>query len=204
MRSPDYAGLRPLQLIQRVERVTFRVALVLLGLGMYVACRRNANFRRQVTRSLTIEVGSADGIFHHFVFTPRAVVSRACAAPSSPTLLLHFANARQGLFALASPHAIGKIIQALLEGGAVYRGNATLVLWFFCLTRFVLPIGKIGPLRAPLPDAYVAPNLESTVAGRITREPPATELDPAWREAHTRRAQMVMIRGSAGESVAMW
>lgn len=204
MRSPDYVGLRPLELVRRVDRVMFRLVLALLGVGMFAACRLSANFRRQVTRSLTIEVGSADGTFHHFVFTPRAMVSRSGAAPSSPTVLLHFASARQGLLALASPHAVGKIVQALLEGGAVYRGNATLVLWFFCLTRFVLPIGKTGALREPLPDAHVAPNFDSAVAGRITREPPATELDPTWRDAHARRAQMAMIRGSAGDRVAMW
>ena len=202
MRSPDYVGLRPLELVRRVDRVMFRLVLALLGVGMFAACRLSANFRRQVTRSLTLEVGSADGTFHHFVFTPRAMVSRSGAAPSSPTALLHFASARQGLLALAPRRR--ENVQALLEGGAVYRGNATLVLWFFCLTRFVLPIGKTGALREPLPDAHVAPNFDSAVAGRITREPPATELDPTWRDAHARRAQMVMIRGSAGDRVAMW
>ena len=204
MLTRDHTGGRPLEFFRSLERVLFGLVLALLGLGMQVACRLSTNFRRQVTRSLTIEVGSADGVFRHFVFTPRAMVARAGAAASSPTLLLHFASARQGLLALASPHAVGKIIQALLEGGAVYRGNATLVLWFFCLTRFVLPIGKTGPLREPLPEAYLAPNPNSAVAGRITREPPMTELDLTWRDAHARRGQMVMIRGSAGEAVAMW
>jgi len=78
MRSPDYAGPRPLALIQHVKRVMFRLGLALLGLGLSVACRLNANFRRQVTRSLTIEVGSADGIFQ----TP-ARASRSATFPIS-------------------------------------------------------------------------------------------------------------------------
>ena len=204
MRSRDHVGQRLFEPIRDIERVMFRLVLALLGTGMSVACRCSASFRRQVTRDVIIEVGSADGIFHHYVFTPRAVASHAGAAPPTPTLFLHFASARQGLFSLASPHAVGKIVHALLEGGAVYRGNAVLVLWFFCLTRFVLPIGKSSPLREPLPDAYVTPNFDSAAAGRITREPSVTELDLAWREAHARRAQMAMIRGSAGQRVAMW
>jgi hypothetical protein len=108
------------------------------------------------------------------------------------------------LLALASPHAVGKIVHALLEGGANYQGNGVLVLWFFALTRYVLPTGLIRPLRDPLPDSYVAHNPKSAVASRITREPEATELDPEWIDVHRLRAKMCMIRGSAGESVPMW
>lgn len=184
-------------------RTLFKTMLAVLGKGMEVACRHNADFRIQVTRHLTIEVCSADGVAHHYVFSPRKMASRPGAATDA-TLSLTFANARQGLLALASPHAPGKIVHALLYGGATYRGNATLVLWFFPLTRFVLPIGKIGPLRKPLPDAYIAHDPHSKVASRIIREPAVEVLDPNWHDAWARRARMVMPRGSAGESVAMW
>ncbi len=181
----------------------FRLVLTALGTGMVLACRLSDTFRRQVTRDLTIQIGSADGIVHHYVFAPRAVTSRTGSAPA-PTLSLCFDNARQGVITLASPHAVGKIVHALLEGTAEYQGNAVLVLWFYGLTRFVLPMGRTGRLRVAPPDAYVAPNLGSKVAGCIVREPPTTELDPTWKLAHQQRAKMVMIRGSAGESVPMW
>ena len=102
------------------------------------------------------------------------------------------------------PHAVGKFVRALLDGTAEYQGNAVLLLWFYGLTRFVLPIGRMGPLRDVPQDAYIAPNLDSKVAGRILREPPMAELDPTWTLAHQQRAKMVMPRGSAGESVPLW
>ena len=37
MRSPDYVGLRPLELVRRVDRVMFRLVLALLGVGMSAA-----------------------------------------------------------------------------------------------------------------------------------------------------------------------
>jgi hypothetical protein len=183
-------------------RSLFRLVLAILGTGLELAYRLSDTFRRQVTRDLTVQIGSADGIVHHYVFTPRAVTSRTGLA-LAPTLSLCFDNARQGCITLASPHAVGRIVRALLEGTAEYQGNAVLLLWFYGLSRFVLPIGRTGRLRVVPPDAYVAPNLDSKVAGRIVREPPTTALDPTWTLAHQQRAKMVMIRGSAGESVPM-
>lgn len=181
----------------------FRLVLATLGTGIELACRLSDTFRRQVTRDLIVQIGSADGVFHHYVFTPRAVTSRT-GPTIAPTLSLCFDNARQGCITLASPRAVGRVVHALLERTAEYQGNAVLLLWFYGLTRFVLPIGRTGRLRVAPPDAYVAPNLSSKVAGRIVREPPTTELDPTWKLAHQQRAKMVMTRGSAGEPVPMW
>ncbi len=186
-----------------LDRSLFRLTLWALGMGMTLACRLSASFRRQVTRELTVQIGSAEGVFHHYVFAPRAVSSHPGAA-TAPTLNLCFDNAREGWLALVSPHAVGRIVHALLAGQAEYTGNAVLVLWFYGLTRFVLPIGRTRPLSVPLPEAYVAPGPHGKVSARIIREPPATELDPNWHMAHRQRAKMTMIRGSAGESVPMW
>ena len=184
-------------------RSLFRLVLFTLGMGMELACRLSETFRRQVTRDLTIQIGSADGVFHHYAFAPRAVTSGAGSAVA-PTLTLCFSNARQGFITLLSPHAVGKIVHALLEGSVEYQGNAVLLLWFYGLTRFVLPIGRMGPLPVVPPDAYVSPSMNGSVAGRITREPSVTELDPTWQLAHQRRAKMAMLRVAAGESVPMW
>ena len=187
----------------RWTKRAFALALAALGIGMALACRLSESFRRQVTRELTIQIGSADGVVHHYDFAPRALTSRAGAA-LAPTLNLCFDNAQLGLVTLLSPHAVGKIVHALLARTAEYQGNAVLVLWFFGLTRFVLPIGRSARLRVPLPDAYVTPSLAGPVAARIVREPSVTALDPAWHRAHQQRAKLVMIRGSAGDPVAMW
>lgn len=185
------------------DRRLFQFVLSALGLGLEVACRLSDSFRAQVTRELTVQIASADGVVHHYAFSPRTVASRR-GPTGAPTLSLCFDNARQGWLALISPHAVGRIVDALLVGNARYEGNAVLLLWFYGLTRFVLPIGRTAPLSQPPPDAYVTCDPNSKVAGRITREPPATTLDPAWTVAHRQRAKMAMIRGSAGEPIPMW
>lgn len=186
-----------------LDQLLLQWVMSALGLGLELACRLSDSFRAQVTRELIVQVGSAEGVFHHYVFTPRAVASRRGAA-TAPTLSLCFDNARQAWLALLSRQAVGRIVQALLTGNARYSGNAVLLLWFFGLTRFVLPLGRTAPLPKPPPDAYVACDSNGKVAGRITREPPATALDPGWEPAHRQRAKMTMIRGSAGEPVPMW
>ncbi len=186
-----------------VDRSLFRAVLWALGLGLVAACRLSVAFRRQVTRDVTVQIGSAEGVHHHYVFASRTV--RSCAgSASAPTLSLSFDNARQGWRALVSPRAVGRIVHALLEGHAEYSGNAVLMLWFYGLTRFVLPIGRTRPLAVPLPGAYIAPGTQGGVAARIVREPPLAGLDPDWHAAHRQRAKMAMIRGSAGEAIPMW
>jgi hypothetical protein len=186
-----------------LTRVLFRCALAGLGVGLQLACRWSARFRGQLAHARTVEVGSADGVFHRYEFSLQGVKSRAGRA-DKPDVGLCFDNARLGLVTLISPHAVGRIVHALLERSAEYEGNAVLVLWFFGLTRFVLPIGRTAPLPTPLPDAYAQHDPNSRVAVRIVREPVADELDPSWLAAHRARAGMMMIRGSAGESVRLW
>jgi hypothetical protein len=186
-----------------MSRVLFRWALAGLGLGLRLACRWSARFRAQVAHERTVEIGSADGVARRYEFSPRGVTSRPGRA-DHPDVGVCFDNARLGLVTLVSPHAVGRIVRALLDRSAQYEGNAVLVLWFFGLTRFVLPLGRMAPLRTPLPDAYLEHDAHSRVAARIVREPAADELDPNWLAAHPQRARMVMIRGSAGEAVRLW
>ncbi|MBL8076108.1 MAG: hypothetical protein JNL29_17220 [Nitrospira sp.] len=186
-----------------VVRNIFALVLATLGIGLELASRLSETFRRQVTRDLTIQLGSADGVAHHYVFSPRTVTSHRGSA-LAPTLSLCFDNAGQGCLILASPHAVGKVVHALLDGTVCYQGNAVLLLWFYGLTRFVLPIGRTGCLPVALPEGYLVPNLDSKVAGQIVHEPVTTELDPTWTLAHQQRAKMAMPRGSAGESVPLW
>lgn len=185
-------------------RTAFRLALVTLGYALILACHLSARFRDQLAHGRTVQIGSADGVWYHFRFTPRAVALRA-GRIAAPDVGLCFDNAGLGLVTLLSPRAVGRIVRALLARQAEYEGNAVLVLWFFALTRFVLPIGRTARLSAPLPDAYTAYSPTSRVASRITREAPATALDPQWAAAHQRHARMVMPRGCAGDpSARLW
>ena len=186
-----------------LTRALFRGTLAFLGFAMQIACRASAHFRSQVGHPRTVYIGSADGVHRVFYFTPRALTTRA-GRIENPSVGLCFDNAWLGIVTLLSPRAVGRINTALLERKAEYEGNAVLVLWFFALTRFVLPIARTAPLKSPPPDEYIAHDPNSKVSSRIVREPAANELDPNWTAAHARHAQMVMPRGSAGEAVRLW
>ena len=84
-----------------LDRSLFRLVLWALGMGMALACRLSETFRSQITRNLTVQIGSAKGVFHHYVFAPRTVTSHL-GAVGAPTLSLCFDNAQQGWLALAS------------------------------------------------------------------------------------------------------
>ena len=186
-----------------LTRVLFRITLVTLGMGLKLARAFSAGFRSQLAHPRTVQIGSAEGVWRHYVFSRRKVSSRA-GRIERPDVGLCFDHAGLGLIILTSPQAVGRIVRALLDETATYEGNAVLVLWFFGLTRYVLPFGRSRPLAAPLPDPYTVHDPNSKVASRIVREPIADELDPDWAAAHDRRAQMVMPRGSAGEEVKLW
>ncbi len=187
----------------RLVKLLFKNVLLALGLGLQLAYRWSERFRAQLAHSRTVQIGSADGVFHHYGFSRHGVTSQA-GRVNNPDVGVCFDNAMLGLITLASPHAVGRIVQALLDRTAEYQGNAVLVLWFFGLTRFVLPLGRMSPLANPLPEAYIAHNPHGRVASRITREPVADALDPNWAAAHQRHARMIMPRGSAGEAVRLW
>lgn len=182
---------------------TFAVVLALLGIGLRIACRCSERFRSQLTRPVTIQISSAYGVCHCYVFSLRTAQSHAGVA-AQPTLSLCFDTALQCLVTLLSPYAVGRIVHALLARSATYQGNAVFVLWFFGLTRFVLPIGRQRPLAVPLPDAFIAPNPHSNVSERIVREPARAALDANWPMAHQQYKKMAMTRGCAGEPIPMW
>ena len=184
-------------------RAAFGATLALLGCGLEVARRSSTRFRAQLAHVRTVQVGSADGVCHHYSFSAGRVSSRRGAAEGADVSLC-FDNAGLGLKTLLSPHAVGRIVHALLARDAEYQGNAVLVLWFFALTRYVLPVGRTAPQRDALPGAYIEHDPRSRVASRIVREAVSAELDPAWGAAHIQHARMVMPRGSAGEAVRLW
>ena len=183
-----------------VARRAFGALLAVLGFLMEQAARWSGRFRNQVTRDVVVEIGSGDGVARHFVFAAdrRAMTSRPGPA-ERPAVVLCFESAGLGFVTLLSPRAVGRIVQALLARRATVAGNAVLLLWFYGLTRMVIPYGRQRALREPLPGALRTPDPSSRVAGRITREPPAATLDQQWTAAARQRARMAMLRGVAGE-----
>jgi hypothetical protein len=189
-----------------MDKLLFRTLLAALGLLLSVAGRCSTRFRNQVTRNLVIEVAAADGVGHHYLFSGanRTVRSRAGRAPAPTDLSLTFENSRLGFLTLIRTDGIGRIVRLILDRRATYTGNATYALWFWGLSRMVLPLGRQRPLREGLPGALTAPDPASKVAGRITREPVAEQIDPALTDIIAAHRKMAMVRGSAGAGIPMW
>jgi hypothetical protein len=184
----------------RVEVAALQALLTGLGLLMALASRRVDRFRRQVTRNLFIEIRSADGACQQYrlhAATRRLTLPRRPAEGADCTLI--FPTAREGLRALLSPRAIGRIVEGMNTGATRVEGNAALLLWFHGLTRIVAPIGSTRRPRRPAPVPIRTPERDAPWAKRIIREPPVSELSRDWPEAWAAREKLLQIRAATGE-----
>lgn len=180
--------------------IAFRVLLGALGLVLTAASRWSSAFRRQLTRDVVIELRSDDGVARHFVFRDRRATSRVGRA-ESPDCAIRFATATQGFEALSAPDGPRRLVAGLLEGTVTIEGRATIVPWFQGLVPAAIPLMPVLRLPATPPHPYVRPGASPAVAKRITIEPAADALDPAWTNAAVARTRLVMMRVAAGEPV---
>jgi hypothetical protein len=187
-------------------KVLLRVLLTVLGLLLRVGRRLSPRMRAQLTTDLVLEIRSGDGVAHHYVFTGhnRSLASRAGRAAIPTDLTITFKTAWLGFRTLIRTDAVGQIVRLALADRVRYTGNAAYALWFWGVTRMVLPLGRQRPFKENLPGALAAPDPSSKVAGRITREPVATVLDPNWTGAHSARDEMALMQGTAGKEPAQW
>jgi hypothetical protein len=184
----------------RIEVAALQTLLTTLGVLMAVASRRVDRFRRQVTRDLLIEIRSADGARQQYRFeaaTRRLTLPRHARERADCTLI--FPTAREGLRALLSPRAIGRIVESMNTGDTRIEGNPALLLWFYGLTRIVAPIGRSRRPRRPAPVPIRAPERDAAWAKRIIREPSVSELSRDWPQAWAAREKLLQLRAAAGE-----
>jgi hypothetical protein len=180
--------------------------LAVLGLLLSVASRHSRALRRQISRDVVVEIGSRRGgeVAHHYVFTAgdrrcRSVPGRA----SLPTVALWFESPGFALACLASPWAVGMIVRACLARKAEVTGNPVLFLWFYGLTRVVLPVNRQTKLRRPLPGALLAPDRNRLAYSRVVREPAADTIDPTWAGGVRGQRKLAVVMGAAGEPLPM-
>ena len=187
----------------RVEVAALQALLTGLGVLMALASRRVDRFRRQVTRELLLEVRSDDGARRQYrlhAATRRLTLPRRPVQPAECTLI--FETAREGLRALLSPRAVGRIVEGMNFGGTRIEGNPALLLWFHGLTRIIAPIGSTRLPRRPAPVPVRAPERDAPWARRIVREPAVHELSRDWPEAWAARAKLLQLRAAEGEPLA--
>ncbi|HEX5853651.1 MAG TPA: hypothetical protein VFY36_11215 [Solirubrobacteraceae bacterium] len=184
----------------RVEVAALQALLTGVGVLMALASRRVDRLRRQVTRDLVLEIRSDDGARRQYrlhAATRRLTLPRSPVQHAECTLI--FPTAREGLRALLSPRAIGRIVEGMNTGATRVEGNAALLLWFHGLTRIVAPIGRSRRPRRPPPVPIRTPERDAPYASRIIREPPVAELSRDWPEAWAARERLLQIRAAAGE-----
>ena len=185
---------------RRIEVAAFQMLLTVLGVLMRLASRRVGRFRRQITRDMLLEIRSADGARQQYrlhAVTRRLTLPRSPSRDAECTLI--FPTAREGLRALLSPRAIGRIIEGMNTGGTRVEGNPALLLWFHGLTRIVAPIGRSRRPRRPAPVPIRTPERDAPWATRIIRERPVAALSRDWPEAWAARAKLLQLRAAAGE-----
>jgi len=184
----------------RLEVAALQSLLTVLGLLMALASRRVDRFRRQVTRDLLLEIRSEDGARRQYRFE---AATRRMTVPCRPVeraeCTLIFPTARDGVRALLSPRAIGRIVEGMNTGEVRIDGNPVLLLWFHGLTRIVAPIGRSRRPRRPAPVPIRAPERDAPWAKRIIHEPPVAELSRDWPQAWAAREKLLQIRAAAGE-----
>jgi hypothetical protein len=188
---------------RRIEVAALQMLLTGLGVLMMLASRCVDRFRRQVTRDLLIEIRSADGARQQYrlhAATRRLTLTRSPGRDAECTLI--FPSAREGLRALLSPRAIGRIVEGMNTGATRIQGNPALLLWFHGLTRIVAPIGRSRRPRRASGRSSVpirTPERDAPWAKRIIREPPVSELSRDWPQAWAARAKLLQVRAAAGE-----
>lgn len=184
----------------RAEIAALRVVLLVLGVLMVLGGRFSARFRRQVTRDLVFTLSAEDGPSRYYELHARTRTLTLPRHPGRPVdCALRFPSSREALLTLLSPKAIGRIVDGMNTGHTEIDGNAVLMLWFYGLTRVVLPIGRSRLPKRPIPAPERTPETRAAYAERITREPAVTELDRAWEAGWRGRNKLLHARGAEGE-----
>jgi hypothetical protein len=180
-----------------------RLLLFTLGHGLALASRISASVRSQITRTLTFEISTDDGVARqwHFDGQQRRITTRA-GRPRPPTNALRFPSSEAAVRALLSPHGTRLIADGKLHGTTRVEGALFAVYWFWGLTRKLIAIGPENGPRGPLPDSYTRHDPRSNGSEKIIIEPAIDRLDPKWTNAWEQRAKLLGVRATTGEPMS--
>ena len=189
-----------------INSTLLRLLLFTLGHGLALTSRISPSVRSQITRTLTFEISTDDGVVCQWHFNgQQRRIATAAAHSRSPAQVLRFASSGQALRVLLSPHCIRGVVDGLLDGTIRLQGSLFLAFWFFGLTRKLGPIGRengrreTGP-RGPMPGpGYVRHDPSANGSEQIIIEPAVTQLDPRWTNAWEQRAKLLIVRATTGE-----
>jgi hypothetical protein len=184
----------------RALETVLRVLLWALGYGLVLASRLSVSVRSQITRSLTVEISTDDGIARHWIFDgQRRRVTASAGSVEAPNFAVRFTSSGRALRDLTSHRAVDRILGDQTRGAVRLDGSPMILLWFDGLMRKLVPIGQASAARHALPGAYLAHDPASNGVEQIMIEPAAEQLDPRWTAAWTARAKLWIVRGASGD-----
>jgi hypothetical protein len=180
-----------------------RLLLFTLGQWLALASRISPSIRSQVTRSLTFEISTDDGVVRqwHFNAPQRRITTRG-RRPRPSTNALRFPSSGAALRVLLSPHCARLIAEGMQHSTTRVEGALFAVYWFLGLTRKFIAIGFENGPRGPLPDPYIRHDPRSNGSEQIIIEPPIDHLDPTWTSAWQQRAKLLGVRATTGEPMS--
>jgi hypothetical protein len=111
-------------LVMRLLNSTLlRLLLFTLGQGLTLKSRISPSVCSQVTRTLTSEISTDDGVVRQFLFNgqQRRIATEA-GHSRSPAQALRFPSSGQALRVLLSPRCLGKIVDGLQNGTIRLQG----------------------------------------------------------------------------------
>jgi len=183
-----------------VARPLLRLILGALGVGLKVISRFSGRVRAQVTRTLSFEISTVDGVRRRWMFDS---ATRRITSTSKPTgeadHRLHFRSSAQAIGVLTSTRTMDAAVDALVRHRMQIEGSVFVAIWFYGLTRRVVKIGRNRGPRRPVPHAYIGPDASRDGPETILREPAVRELDPNWQGAWNARATLWQLRSTGGE-----
>jgi hypothetical protein len=191
--------------VRLINSTLLRLLLFTLGQGLALTSRVSPSVRSQITRTVTFEISTDDGVVRHWHFNgQQRRIATGAGRSRPPAQVLHFGSSGQALRTLLSSHCIGQIVDGIQNGTIRLEGSLFLAFWFFGLTRKLGPIGRengrreTGP-RRPLPDRYVQHDPRANGSEQIIIEPAVTQLDRHWTNAWEQRAKLLIVRATTGE-----
>jgi hypothetical protein len=180
-----------------------RLLLFTLGQWLALASRIGPSIRAQVTRTLTFEISTDDGVVRqwHFNAPQRRITTRGGRSLPS-TNALRFPSNGMALRVLLSPHCARLIAEGMQHSTIRVEGALFAVYWFLGLTRKFIAIGFENGPRGPLPDPYTRHDPRSNGSEQIIIEPAIDHLDPTWKSAWEQRAKLLGVRATTGEPMS--
>jgi hypothetical protein len=177
-----------------------RLLLFALGHGLALASRIIPSVRSQITRTLTFEISTDDGVARqwHFDSQQRRISTQAGRSRPS-TNGLRFPNSWVAVCVLLSPHRESVIVDGIQQGTTRIEGALFAMYWFLGLTRKLIAIDRENGPRGPMPDPYLRHDPRSNGSEQIIIEPAIERLDPKWTNAWEQRAKLLGVRATTGE-----